>query len=281
MPNTSSNNFYNTNKTNNFNQNIMDKNTEELRVSKSISRKSFNADEYMYNMKLKLGNGDYNSKNFEYENNSNFNQFLQKEKEYLKSLNNKPNNFSSTNNNEFISKNHMKTISNPNASLNIYETMPITNFGKENLSQNNYFQNSQQNFNLSNQNNFNTNKNLENNLNNVLSENKIEFKSFSKDPMDFNENNQNEINKLIKENEIKKNNENFNSINSNNSISKENKNFPKNNLFTSSQLLSNNFNNKITNLNSPKIGVQSPTDNSKKNIYSDNKKEIKSSFIIF
>ena len=52
-------------------------------------RKSFNADEYMYNLKLKMSGGDFNQKNqnLEFDNNSNFAQFIQKEKEFIKNQN--------------------------------------------------------------------------------------------------------------------------------------------------------------------------------------------------
>ena len=63
-------NFYNNKTSTNFpgnnNANTYG-NFQEIRVSKSISntsmRKSFNADEYMYNLKLKMSGGDFNQKN--------------------------------------------------------------------------------------------------------------------------------------------------------------------------------------------------------------------------
>lgn len=176
---------------------------EALRVSKSISntsvRKSFNAEEYMYNLKLKLGSGDYASKN-DFEANSNFAQFIAKEKEYLKTQS-KLNSNSNTNINninikkdlESIQSPQLKTISNPNVSMNIYETISA-NINKENYafggSQNNFFQSSSANLNpYSNTNIINDNGERNNNSRNdnvkLISENKDEFKSFSKDPKEI------------------------------------------------------------------------------------------------
>jgi len=190
---------------------------EGLRVSKSISntslRKSFNAEEYIYNLKLKMGSSDYNPKIFENESNSNFAQFLAKEKEYLKSQS-KINSHSISNLNNFNQNNlnqqnifdnnqiqKISNINNPNVSLNIFETISA-NMNKDNLgSQNNFFSNSVTNLNnitshknlITNNQNF-TNKNYDevkdndfktNKDNNLNNQNKENFKSFSKDTEEF------------------------------------------------------------------------------------------------
>jgi hypothetical protein len=171
---------------------------EALRVSKSISntsmRKSFNAEEYMYNLKLKMGS-DYLASKSDLGYNSNFAKFIAKEKDYLKSqsnLNLNSNTNLNSNKNEFDSINYqnIRSINNPNVSMNIYDTISA-NFNKENLgfggSQNNFFQSSTRNLNA----NVNSNniaiedENSRNDNMKVISENKNVFKSFSKDPKEF------------------------------------------------------------------------------------------------
>ncbi len=182
---------------------------EGLRVSKSLSntsmRKSFNAEEYIYNLKLKMGSGDLASKN-DLEFNTNFSQFITKEKEYLKNQS-KLNFNSNTNINNLLIKNEFESIqnqnlksisNNPNVSMNIYETISA-NLNKDNYafgnSQNNFFQSSAGNLNANSNahlfGNSTSNLNAEANLISkndnmkVISENKDEFKSFSKDQKEF------------------------------------------------------------------------------------------------
>lgn len=254
-------NFYANKTSSNFQNNLnlmekLDQIPEGLRVSKSISntsmRKSFNAEEYMFNLKLKLSSGEMAAK-ADFDSNSNFAQFIAKEKEYLKSqskLNSNKNEYDSINNLQ-----QLKSISNPNISMNIYETISA-NFNKENLtgftnSQNNFFQNSTGNLNSNinnnnNNNNFNFNQNKNNCINNeinanskndnlkVISENKDEFKSFAKE--------QNEFDKLMQKTEEKSNA--FGNIDiTANTVSQ------KSGMFTSSQINSGNNNNLFNNNN--------------------------------
>lgn len=280
---------------------------EALRVSKSISntsmRKSFNAEEYMYNLKLKLGSGDLASKN-DFEANSNFAQFIAKEKEYLKSQS-KLNSNSNTNlnNNNLNIKNeleslhnqqqHLKSVSNPNVSMNIYETISA-NMNKDNYhpygsSQNNFFQSSTGNLNANSNaylhgntaGNFDAEANLNLNINSkndnnvkLISENNDDFKSFSKDPKEFD---------LVHKQEEKINA--FSNLAAN-TIS------PKSGMFTSSQLNSGNnsnsnnfFTNKNNNNNNYNKNISSNFDNMSNpvggNANNQNKKSNKFYFFLF
>lgn len=251
----------------------MEKIPEELRVSKSLSntsvRKSFNADEYMQNLKLKLGKGDYNMKNLEISDISNFAQFIQKEKEYLKNQSNLKSNVNTKNEFETIHNQHMRSFTNPNVSVNIYETISA-NLNKESTnSQNNFFQNPQtananSNIPFSNTNsaaNLNINEN-----NNKFIGNKDDFKSFSKDPKE-------EIAEK-KDNNMNINNHN-NHSNTINKLPEQIKTTSHNNMFTSSQLQGN--------MNTNIFTSKSPT-NTNPTIFSNfqaldtnkNKKDIKS-----
>lgn len=293
IPNNTNTNFFTNKTSSNFQNNInliekIDQIPEGLRVSKSISntslRKSFNAEEYIYNLKLKMGSSDYNPKRFEHESNNNFAQFLAKEKEYLKNqskgnshLESNLNNFNQNivNQQNIFENNQNQKISNinnPNLSLNIFETISA-NMNKDNLgSQNNFFSNS-----VTNLNNITSNKNLlynnQNFTNKIYGEEKDNNFEASKD-INFNNENKEDFKsfcKDTKENLIPKADENINVFNKNIGNIINNSNLASSDLLTSSINTNNNFlnghQNKEYNVISNHIGVKNNHPNKKSNCF--------------
>ncbi len=270
--NTSAANFYANKTTSNFqnNLNLMEKIEqipEGLRISKSISatsvRKSFNAEEYMYNLKLKLGSGEINSnKNLEF--NANFANFLAKEKEFIKSqskLNTiTNNNFNSFNiKSDLGSNNDNFNVGNQTGLSNNYETFSVK-MNKNNIgNSNNFFQISETNLNANNLTPSMNNFGNENNKNDIKinNENKDQIKGFSNNLSDIGN----------------ERNEKLNSYN--NTMIKNN--LPSTGMFTSSQLSANNsgnnfLNNNKNNFSNNLTGNSNSNQNKKSNNSSSNDK---------
>ena len=221
-------------------------------------RKSFNAEEYMYNLKLKLSGGDFNQKNLEFDNNSNFAQFIQKEKDYLK--------------NQTININ--QNLKNKNSSVNfqeaIYKDSATVNFYASSAQQ--FNTNLNEEFSLRNTNENNNNNNIE-----KFNKENLEIKNINvtennlEKPSNYlsekiNDNNFDSIDKFKSEKESGQRTFNVN-MNSTNS--------PK--MFSSSQLNSNNYKNfnsgnlNEINKNPSSFNIASSKNTTPTNINQDNK----------
>lgn len=100
---------------------------DDLRQSKQSfnSRRSFNADEYMQNLKLKLGDKDYGN-NYNYNvSNTNFNNYLHQEREYLKTQGNNRQTEQETNIKKEYEKLSQQHFKNTNMSMNMYEVNDV------------------------------------------------------------------------------------------------------------------------------------------------------------
>jgi hypothetical protein len=244
---------------------------KEIRVSKSISnntsmRKSFNAEEYMYNLKLKLSGGDFNKKNLQFDENSNFAQFIQKEKEYLKNqtMNMQFQNLKNTN----TSLNFQETISKDKdgATVNFYASaLQFNSNNIDNNDNNNKYNDLNSNINLKQEFSLRNNYEDNNNTEKLIQEKENDVKNIKENFNFYSDKSNNIMND--------KDNNNHNNNNSNNNLYKEVNLIPDANNFNIDNKLEKesgqktfNVNMKASNnLNTPKMFSSSQLNNNSNN----------------